>query len=61
LGTTAGASQASPQLGQQFSERQQAERKQRHQVDAAVNQLRQQLGASVQPQGRSKGHHDEGI
>ena len=50
-----------PRLGQQFSERQQAASKQCHQFDAAVNQLRQKLGASVQPQGRSKGNHDEGI
>ena len=50
-----------PRLGQLFSERQQAARKQCHLFDAAVNQLFQQLGASVQPQGRSKGHHDEVI
>ena len=48
-------------LGQQFGDRQQAERQQRHVFNAAVNQLRQQRGASAQSQGRSKGRHDDGV
>lgn len=48
-------------LGQQLSDRQHAERQQRQVFDAAVNQLRQQRGASAHSQSRSKGRHDDGV
>ena len=59
------AQQAQPghhrQLGQQLSDKQQAERQQRRAFHATVHQHRQQRGPSAHPQGRIKGRHDHGV